>query len=335
MTARYDVDRPANQGYSVAVSLSVTEPFRHAVERTREVLLPFQLNKWLVVGFAYFLASLGEGGGSQLNLPNPSGGSGSGSGGAIPSWLKEATGWIEAHLGTAIALGAVGMLLVTAIGYLILWVSCRGKFVFLDNIAADRAAITEPWHRFRVQGNSLLWTKFLLGLLGSCAVLISLGVLVAVAWADLSAERFTSPLVIVGGVSWGMLTMLILLCLGIINWLLDDFAVIAMYRDQDRSWPALRRVVRQLVRPHLGSLLLFGVMKLLLGVAIGLCVTMLTCLTCCIAGLPYVSSVVFLPFGVFMRCYSIFFVEQIGDEWTVIQPRPPEPPEAFERWAGA
>jgi len=43
------------------------------------------------------------------------------------------------------------------------------------------------------------------------------------------------------------------------------------------------------------------------------------CLTCCVALLPYVSSVVFLPVHVFFRSYSLCFLEQFGEEWRIIQ----------------
>jgi hypothetical protein len=43
------------------------------------------------------------------------------------------------------------------------------------------------------------------------------------------------------------------------------------------------------------------------------------CLTCCLALLPYLSSVVFLPIHVFFRCYSLKFLEQFGEEWRILQ----------------
>lgn len=297
------------------------------------MLLPFQLSKWVVMGFAWFLASLDEGGRYGLNLPDTSGRSGSGPTGSFPPWVSEATSWIQVHLAIALAVGAAGLLLVTAISSLILWVCCRGKFVFLDNVATNQASVTEPWNRLREQGNSLFWTKFLLGATGTCLLLAALGAGLAMTWNDLLGQRYSTPAVLIVAAAVGLLGLFVAVCLGVLSWLLDDFAVILMYRHQERAWPALRRVVRELVRPHFWSLVLFALMKLALGLAIGVCVVLLTCLTCCLAGLPYVSSVVFLPVGVFMRCYSLFFAEQLGADWTVVQPLLPEPPDRFDRWA--
>ena len=63
-----------------------------------------------------------------------------------------------------------------------------------------------------------------------------------------------------------------------------------------------------------------------------------TCITCCIAGLPYISSVVFLPILVFLRAYALFFLQQMGGGWNLFgeQPAPtpaptPAPPPAPAR----
>jgi hypothetical protein len=65
-------------------------------------------------------------------------------------------------------------------------------------------------------------------------------------------------------------------------------------------------------------------MAFLLGIAAAILMFIACCLTCCIAMLPYVSSVVFLPIFVFFRCYSLGFLEQFGEEWRIIQLPQPE-----------
>jgi hypothetical protein len=60
-------------------------------------------------------------------------------------------------------------------------------------------------------------------------------------------------------------------------------------------------------------------MSCLLGLGAALLVLLGCCLTCCVALLPYVSSVVFLPISVFFRCYSLGFLEQFGEEWRILQ----------------
>jgi len=49
------------------------------------------------------------------------------------------------------------------------------------------------------------------------------------------------------------------------------------------------------------------------------------CLTCCMAAIPYVSSVVFLPVAVLFRAYSLHFMAQFGPEWDVFRAVPTHP----------
>jgi hypothetical protein len=53
------------------------------------------------------------------------------------------------------------------------------------------------------------------------------------------------------------------------------------------------------------------------------------CCTCFLAGLPYLSSVAFLPIFVCFRSYSLYFLEQFGEEWRFIgiPPAAPDPQE--------
>jgi len=53
----------------------------------------------------------------------------------------------------------VGVVVLLALVTLLLWVSSRGKFIFLDNLVHNRAAIVEPWRRFASLGNSLFWWR--------------------------------------------------------------------------------------------------------------------------------------------------------------------------------
>jgi hypothetical protein len=46
--------------------------------------------------------------------------------------------------------------------------------------------------------------------------------------------------------------------------------------------------------------------------ATGMIMVLGTLFTCCLAGLPYVSSVVFLPIFVFRRAYSLYVLQGLG-----------------------
>jgi hypothetical protein len=70
----------------------------------------------------------------------------------------------------------------------------------------------------------------------------------------------------------------------------------------------------------------FYLVKFGLGFVIGLiplvtcCLT--CCLTCCISCIPYLGTVLFLPLLVFMRCYSLYFLQQAGPEWRIFFDEP-------------
>ena len=123
---------------------------------------PFDLGKWFVLGFCAWLAQLGENGGGHFNMPS-GGGPGGGGGGGSP--FEEAFHWVQANLAVVLIVAAVIVLVVVVISLLIVWLQCRGKFMFLDGIVRNRGAVVEPWHRYRRHANSLFLFRLVVGAL--------------------------------------------------------------------------------------------------------------------------------------------------------------------------
>ncbi len=115
-----------------------------------------------------------------------------------------------------------------------------------------------------------------------------------------------------------------------------------MYRQRCRALVAFRQIVG-LIRTRPGPLVLY----LLFFLVLALAVIMVSCLavpiTCCIAAIPYVGTVILLPVYVVLAAFPLFFLRQFGPEYDVwgtidraespspdmppIQPPPPlEPP---------
>jgi hypothetical protein len=67
-----------------------------------------------------------------------------------------------------------------------------------------------------------------------------------------------------------------------------------------------------------GSFILFYLMKIVLGIAITIIGMMAVCLTCCMAAIPYLGTVILLPLIVFARCYPLCFLEQFGPQWRIL-----------------
>jgi hypothetical protein len=64
-------------------------------------------------------------------------------------------------------------------------------------------------------------------------------------------------------------------------------------------------------------LILYLLFKIVIGLGMGLLAVVATCATCCIAGLPFIGTVILLPLPVFQRAYSVYFLEQFGADWEV------------------
>lgn len=105
---------------------------------------PFDLGKWFTIGFTAFLAGLMDGGGG-----------GGGNSSRYSSRYKSedlfdffnfpnvASEWLANHpvLATLIFIG-VGLLVVLLIVFL--WLSSRGKFMFLHNVVHNKAEVVAP-----------------------------------------------------------------------------------------------------------------------------------------------------------------------------------------------
>jgi hypothetical protein len=295
----------------------VTDAVSRAFEHTKRILFPFDLAKWLTLGFVAFLADLGEGGGSSFNIPD----TGGGRGGAAFEQLLE---WVRQNLGLVIAIGAGVAIIGFAIGVALVWVTSRGKLMFVDCVVNDRAAVREPWVRFAGLGRHLFWFRFWLSLIGLAAVSIAAGSGLALAWPDLMTQRFGSAALAGLAVGLGLL-LLLTLPLWLIGAVLEDFVVPAMVLHNEPVKPAWLRVKTQIFRGRAGEIAVFYLMKIGLSIAAGLLATLVTCITCCIAAIPYVGTVVLLPLIVFLRSYSIFYIQQFGAEWQLV-PEPEAPP---------
>lgn len=294
--------------------ISITAPIQPALDHVARILFrPFSWQKWFVLGFCAFLVQLGEGGSYSYHGHTfdhtPLAGSSS---------VAE---WMGAHLPLVITLGAFLLLLILALTALFLWLSSRGAFLFLDGVARNRAAVVEPWGQFRSAGNQLFRFRLVLflvffGCLGLCAGAGFLFVLPALR-AQAFGHSALIPLLIVGGI----------LTLGALAYLavalvLMDFVVPIMYRrslDVGQAWHVF---LHELLPGHAWRFVGFYLMTLLLWVPALVLAILTICLTCCVAILPYLSSVALLPITVFFRCYSLCFLEQFGEEWRIIEVEP-------------
>ncbi|MBN2376058.1 MAG: hypothetical protein JXD22_06640 [Sedimentisphaerales bacterium] len=301
--------------------ISVTDPLSNAFAWVKQVLfVNFSLSKWFVLGFCAFLAQLGQGGGGggNFNFGN-SFSHHSGPGGS------EVSNWISQNIALIVTVGLIILILGISLGLLFTWLSSRGQFMFLDGVVRNQPAVKEPWHRFRSLGNSLFLCRIVLGIIGLAAILIVIGTSLLIALPDIKAEEF-GPFAIIAIIFGGLLFLPLVIILALIKSAILDFVVLIMYYRNIKIRQALKIFRREILPGHLGIFILFYLFKFVLGIAAGTIIILGMCLTCCIAILPYISSVVFLPISVFFRAYSLFFLEQFGPQWRGIEIPPKQTP---------
>ncbi len=137
-------------------TFEIIKPFEDAFIIMKAILFqPFDFTKWLVIGFAAFIAghfTAGGGFSPPTNFQPRS----------MPGYRSDATGFDFHHNAPWITFLIIGAVFFCVFVLVLMWIRARGIFVFTDCIVRNRAAIKEPWREYRREGNSLF--LFLLGL---------------------------------------------------------------------------------------------------------------------------------------------------------------------------
>jgi len=296
--------------------IEIFEPFGAAYEVMKKILFkPFDLAKWLTIAFAAFLSGAWGGGFNPSRFMPGDWKYRSTSQGNLPHWSL--ADWA---IPAMIAAGLVLLVIVLAL----IWVTSRGRFIFTDCVVKNRGAIAEPWREYRREGNSF----FLFSLLVAGAVLLLMGL--AVLLIVLPMGWFAHDR---GSAALGASAIVIFIVLGLV-WLIfsiffavvSQFMVPVMYRRRCSAREAFVDVAK-LVLSRPGPFVLLALFGLVLAIALGLVGMLISCLTCCIGSLPYVSTVLLLPGIVWLMAFKLLFIRQFGDQYdvwaTVALPQPP------------
>lgn len=300
--------------------LSVTVPFGKALDQVRKVLFqPFDAGKWLIIGFCAWLATLGERGGFGGGF-NYGGGGHHGGADHVRQSLQHAGHYVTTNLVWLLPLGVFLVLCGLALWLLILWLSSRGRFMFLHCVVHDVAQVGVPWHRFAAEAKSLFWFRVVLSLLGLLVfVPITAGGLF-LAYALSSHNAFTLG-AIFGCVGLGFLALGAIMIFWLIGRLLTDFVVPVQFLRRSSCLDAWREFW-SLFSGRGINLLVYLLFRAALGLGIGLLIMALVLATCCIAGclfaLPYLGVVFMLPFVLFMRAYPLAYLGQLGPEYDLL-----------------
>jgi hypothetical protein len=356
----------------------MTEVIGRSIKRTKDVLFrPFNLKKWLILIFiAIFAGSLslssrGGGGGNDSQKQKPAGveqsaststsadaasggdkasASSSGKQFDFSAWSK--TPQSKVVFGIAAA-AVIFFLVLTLVG---IWVSSRFKFIWFNAVAANDASVIEPFHRHRIQGNSLFAASLVLSIIfiAALSAVVGWGVLTAYnagafekgfAWSvPVAMQLFTLPVI----------TAIILIIAGVIlNVAIENFGVMVMALDKINFVPAMKRVAA-IYGKNLGDIILVHIVMLLLGIACaviamiiaiaaiiaflligvvifgggyGIIVAIMKLkiafiIYCVLLGVPFLAVLLItmlciqLPFSVFFRSFSIEYLLSLGCGYT-------------------
>ncbi|MEY2499189.1 MAG: hypothetical protein QOD12_2745 [Verrucomicrobiota bacterium] len=304
--------------------IEIFAPFGAAYEWMKIVLFkPFDFGKWLTIAFAAFLSGAWGNGlnfnyrswkGDTWDFQSVTHNSFSTTNGSAPAWL--------------IPLIIAVFVVVFALVLLFMWLSSRGRFIFVDCVVKNRGAIVAPWREFRREGNSFFLFSLLLMFITLISI-VALGLVIALPLGLFSGETRSNG---IGAIAVFALIFAGLIAIGLAIFLsvVTNFMIPVMYTRRCRAREAFRDVAK-LVLNRPGPFILFVLFGFVLALALIICGTLLACMTCCIGGLPYVSTVLLLPAIVWLLAFKLLFFQQFGpqyDAWAgVAIPESPGPSE--------
>ena len=301
--------------------IEIFAPFGAAYEWMKSVLFrPFDVMKWLTIAFAAFIGG-SWGGGLNLRLGRFWKG----------NWNYRVTrngdlpvdwnipGWLIAFL-------IAGGLIILILMLVWMWVSSRGRFIFTDCVVKNRAAIADPWREFRREGNSYFLFSLAVGVV---MVALTLVFIVAAGLGFWSHREGTFALILVASIVLAFIWLILVIFVALIS----HFMVPVMYRRRCPARAAFLDVAR-LIFSHPGPFVLFVLFGIVLTLAVATAGMTVACLTCCIGGLPYISTVLLLPAIIWLAAFKLLFLRQFGEQYDVwgavglpqTEPDVPEPP---------
>jgi hypothetical protein len=309
------------------MNVTYFEPLARAWHRmVRMLFQPFRIEAWLTLGLAAFLAELGRwpgggNGGSRTGIKAERGPDG---------MLQDAAQRIYEFVQQPWVIAAAGMLIAAVVvgGVLVTWLSARGRFVLLANVASGRPTFMEPWRQTARLGNSLFFFQLALGLLMAGLVLaMLLGPLAVTVTGVLREGVFKAPALA------AMLLPLVflvpaVLAVAIVNAITVHFVMPVMLRHGLGVLDAWRRLM-PLLGANLGHFIAALLLMFVLATAVGIGVVVVGFATCCVGflllGAPYVGDVLMLPVHLTFRAFGPEFLAQYGSEWDVFEAGAPDP----------
>ncbi len=317
--------------------MRVTESMAPAWETMKRLLFrPFRLGTWFSFGLVFFLQSCVDGDGNgAFNLPDrdwfgdrSETASDLSNVAKTPRLLHE---MFDPHAGSLdtgllVVIAIVVCVTVILLVLLTLWLGTRGQMMAIRGIAVGRSDVGLLWNETRAAGNALF--KFHLALSG-LALLALVPALVVGAMFALSLRGQRSPSfssfvpVLVTVI---VVALLVVLPLLLVQAMLRNFVAPIMLKDGVSAREGWRRFWA-VGRGHVGSIVVFFVLRILLGVGAGIVGVIASFLTCCLGFLPIVHQTLMAPYYVFERAWTLEVLASMSPHFDLRGIGPESPPQ--------
>jgi hypothetical protein len=297
------------------MNVEYMKPLARGWDRMKKALFePVDLRKWFTVGFTAFLAGLIEWrGGAHSKWTRRFDGRGWEDVLRFPSeareWLMDNPFW------AALILAGVAAIAILAV--VLTWLSSRGNFMFLDNVAHNRARIAEPWHEHRSLGNSLFAWRLALGF-ADFAVVVGYVLYCLLSLSAAYENGRPGESLLMSALAMGLGLLALALVSGYVSLFLDDFVSAIMMKRRVTTGPAAG-IFWDAFKARPLPFLAYGLIVFCLKIATAFLVVIVGLFTCCagflLLAIPYVNSVLLLPVSYAFRAFSLEFLAQFGKDF--------------------
>ena len=300
------------------MTVEFMSPFNKAWNHmVQHLFKPFRAHVWFGIGFSAFLAQQASRGGGSGGHHGPSGADDFHVD-QLFSFPQTAWEWLAGHPGYSILIG-FGVFILIALCALFLWISSRGKFMFVHNVALKNSEVKKPWEAYHEQAHSLFVWRLWFTIISLLLVIFNLATLFIFAREIYYTGFHIHNLVTsIGLAIWNFVIFFIL---GSIGLFLDDFIVPIMVKQKgiiSEAWSAFLPILKS----RLGSFIVYVLFISLLRIIFMAAVVMVGLFTCCIGffflAIPYIGTVVTLPAHYLFRAYSLEFLAQFGEEYQIL-----------------
>jgi len=310
--------------------ISVTEAVEPAYERVKLILFrPFDFSKWIIVGFCAWLAGLGDfAGRGGTGGFNPGSYHDHGTGEQPLEHFRNiyhrASDYFVLNMDWMIPVFILLTVVVLALWVGLVWLSCRGSFMWVHCVTGNLAEVERPWREFAGEARSLFWFRIGIGLAGMVVMLPMLVFLIAnIVRMVMQGEADFAGMMLVAGLGLGLLLLSIFFA--VIRKFTVDFVVPLMFLRRGTCVAAWRELKGLLVA-HPGEFALYILFQIVLKVAIGMITVVAIIATCCLAlcllAVPFIGTVLLLPVLVFQRAYPLYYLAQYGPQYDVFAAAP-------------